>query len=51
MTATARLEALTPDNVLAACALEVAPEQRRFVAPVAQSLPRPMCTPASPGPG
>ncbi|WP_406413044.1 GNAT family N-acetyltransferase [Streptomyces halstedii] len=38
MTATARLEALTPDNVLAACALEVAPGQRRFVAPVAQSL-------------
>ncbi|MFF1461226.1 GNAT family N-acetyltransferase [Streptomyces sp. NPDC058330] len=38
MTATARLEAPTPDNVLAACALEVAPEQKRFVAPVAQSL-------------
>lgn len=36
--ASARLEKLTPDNVLAACRLEVAPEQRKFVAPVAQSL-------------
>ncbi|WP_103533149.1 GNAT family N-acetyltransferase [Streptomyces sp. SM11] len=33
-----RLEKVTPDNVLTACRLEVAPEQRVFVAPVAQSL-------------
>lgn len=33
-----RLEKVTPDTVLAACRLEVAPEQRVFVAPVAQSL-------------
>ncbi|MEW2068339.1 GNAT family N-acetyltransferase [Streptomyces sp. NPDC007346] len=33
-----RLEKVTPDTVLAACRLEVAPEQRKFVAPVAQSL-------------
>ncbi|WP_326696717.1 GNAT family N-acetyltransferase [Streptomyces sp. NBC_01754] len=38
MTANVRLEELTPDNVLAACALDVAPAQRRFVAPVARSL-------------
>lgn len=37
-TARPRLEKVTPDNVLAACRLEVAPEQRVFVAPVAQSL-------------
>ncbi len=29
---------ITADNVLDACRLEVAPEQRRFVSPVAQSL-------------
>ncbi|SCD28807.1 diamine N-acetyltransferase [Streptomyces sp. ScaeMP-e83] len=33
-----RLEKVTPDTVLAACRLEVAPEQRKFVSPVAQSL-------------
>ncbi|MFH9743772.1 GNAT family N-acetyltransferase [Streptomyces anulatus] len=33
-----RLEKVTPDTVLAACRLEVAPEQRVFVSPVAQSL-------------
>ncbi|MFD5211908.1 hypothetical protein ACFWNF_33845, partial [Streptomyces anulatus] len=33
-----RLEPVTPDTVLAACRLEVAPEQRVFVSPVAQSL-------------
>ncbi|MFG2426302.1 GNAT family N-acetyltransferase [Streptomyces sp. NPDC048590] len=33
-----RLEKVTPDNVLAACRLEVAPEQARFVSPVARSL-------------
>ncbi|MFI1225365.1 MULTISPECIES: GNAT family N-acetyltransferase [unclassified Streptomyces] len=32
------LEKVTRDNVLAACRLEVAPEQREFVAPVARSL-------------
>lgn len=37
-TARPRLEKVTPDNVLAACRLEVAPEQRVFVSPVAQSL-------------
>ncbi|ARF71712.1 GNAT family N-acetyltransferase [Streptomyces sp. NPDC012600] len=33
-----RLEEVTPDTVLDACRLEVAPEQRKFVSPVAQSL-------------
>ncbi|KOU03884.1 GNAT family N-acetyltransferase [Streptomyces californicus] len=33
-----RLEAVTPDTVLEACRLDVAPEQRKFVSPVAQSL-------------
>lgn len=37
-TARPRLEMITADNVLDACRLEVAPEQRRFVSPVAQSL-------------
>ncbi|MDX3340100.1 GNAT family N-acetyltransferase [Streptomyces sp. ME02-6979.5a] len=37
-TALPRLEMITADNVLDACRLEVAPEQRRFVSPVAQSL-------------
>ncbi|PSK73534.1 hypothetical protein C6W96_05860 [Streptomyces sp. CS149] len=37
-TARPRLEKITADNVLDACRLEVAPEQRRFVSPVAQSL-------------
>ncbi|HEY3507195.1 MAG TPA: GNAT family N-acetyltransferase [Actinocatenispora sp.] len=32
------LEIITPANVAAACALRVAPEQERFVAPVADSL-------------
>ncbi|WP_432104982.1 GNAT family N-acetyltransferase [Streptomyces sp. bgisy091] len=38
MTTQPRLEKVTPDNVLAACRLEVAPEQKRFVSPVARSL-------------
>ena len=38
MTAQLRLEKVTPDNVLAACRLKVAPGQERFVAPVARSL-------------
>ncbi|MFF5895734.1 GNAT family N-acetyltransferase [Streptomyces argenteolus] len=38
MTAQLRLEKVTPDNVLEACRLKVAPEQERFVAPVARSL-------------
>ncbi|GAA1269753.1 GNAT family N-acetyltransferase [Kitasatospora nipponensis] len=38
MTSPLRLEKITPDNVLAACALEVRPEQREFASPVAQSL-------------
>ncbi len=33
-----RLEKVTEDNVLEACRLQVAPEQRKFVSPVAQSL-------------
>ncbi|MET8730357.1 GNAT family N-acetyltransferase [Streptomyces parvus] len=37
-TARPRLEKITAGNVLDACRLEVAPEQRRFVSPVAQSL-------------
>lgn len=37
-TARPRLEKITADDVLDACRLEVAPEQRRFVSPVAQSL-------------
>ncbi|MEU3976140.1 GNAT family N-acetyltransferase [Streptomyces bacillaris] len=36
--ASPRLEEVTPDTVLEACRLEVAPEQRKFVSPVAQSL-------------
>ncbi|WP_371612354.1 GNAT family N-acetyltransferase [Streptomyces clavifer] len=38
VTASLRLEKVTPENVLAACRLTVAPEQERFVAPVARSL-------------
>ncbi|MER5634262.1 GNAT family N-acetyltransferase [Streptomyces nitrosporeus] len=38
MKATVRLEELTPDNVLDACRLEVAPGQEGFVAPVARSI-------------
>ncbi|MFE4449452.1 GNAT family N-acetyltransferase [Streptomyces sp. NPDC056796] len=38
MTAQLRLEKVTPDNVLDACRLKVAPEQERFVSPVARSL-------------
>lgn len=38
MTETARLEEIGPDNVLAACRLEVGPGQEKFVSPVAQSL-------------
>lgn len=38
MTSTLRLEQLTPENVEAACALTVRPEQERFVDPVAHSL-------------
>ncbi|WP_307126852.1 GNAT family N-acetyltransferase [Streptomyces sp. B1I3] len=38
MTAQPRLEKVTPENVLDACRLTVAPEQERFVAPVARSL-------------
>ncbi|WP_324793134.1 hypothetical protein SJX93_06020 [Streptomyces cyaneofuscatus] len=33
-----RLEKVTADTVLDACRLEVAPAQRKFVSPVAQSL-------------
>jgi diamine N-acetyltransferase len=33
-----RLVELTPDNVRAACRIEVKPEQRNFVAPVAESI-------------
>ncbi len=36
--ASLRLEEVTPDTVLDACRLEVAPEQRKFVPPVARSL-------------
>lgn len=35
---TLRLAELTPDNFQAACRIDVKPEQRRFVAPVAESL-------------
>ena len=35
---TLRLAEMTPDNVQAACRIEVGPEQQRFVAPVAESL-------------
>ncbi|MEV5679262.1 MULTISPECIES: GNAT family N-acetyltransferase [unclassified Streptomyces] len=38
MTASLRLEKVTPDNVIAACRLQVRPDQTTFVAPVAQSL-------------
>ncbi|MEV6260223.1 GNAT family N-acetyltransferase [Streptomyces sp. NPDC051784] len=38
MTTQPRLEKVTPDNVLDACRLEVAPEQERYVSPVARSL-------------
>ncbi|MFE6037669.1 GNAT family N-acetyltransferase [Streptomyces sp. NPDC056452] len=38
MKAQLRLEKVTPENVLDACRLTVAPEQERFVAPVARSL-------------
>jgi diamine N-acetyltransferase len=33
-----RLEPVTPDNVIAACRLRIAPEQEGVVAPVAESL-------------
>jgi diamine N-acetyltransferase len=35
---TLRLAELTPDNVRAACDIEVKPEQQKFVAPVVDSL-------------
>jgi diamine N-acetyltransferase len=35
---TVRLAELTPENVRAACRIEVGPEQESFVAPVAQSI-------------
>ena len=35
---TLRLAELTPDNVAAACRIQVKPEQQKFVAPVAQSI-------------
>jgi diamine N-acetyltransferase len=35
---TIQLAELTPDNVVAACRVEVAPDQQKFVAPVAWSL-------------
>lgn len=38
MTASLRLEQLTPENVEAACALKVRPDQEKFVDPVAHSL-------------
>ncbi|WP_449061761.1 GNAT family N-acetyltransferase [Planomonospora algeriensis] len=38
MTASLRLEKVTPENVRAACDLRLRPGQERFVAPVAQSL-------------
>lgn len=38
MTGTLRLEPVTPDNVLDACALRIRPEQEYFVESVAQSL-------------
>ncbi|MFC4057019.1 GNAT family N-acetyltransferase [Planomonospora corallina] len=38
MTASLRLEKLTPENVRAACDMRLRPGQERFVAPVAQSL-------------
>ncbi|MDX3329247.1 GNAT family N-acetyltransferase [Streptomyces sp. ME02-6979-3A] len=46
MTAQLRLEKVTPDNVLDACRLKVAPEQERFVAPVARSLAEAYAEPA-----
>lgn len=38
MTSSLRLEAITPENVGAACRLKVRPEQEDYVAPVAWSL-------------
>lgn len=38
MTSSLRLEQLTPENLEAACALKVRPEQEKFVDPVAHSL-------------
>jgi diamine N-acetyltransferase len=35
---TVRLVELTPDNIDAACCIDVKPEQRKFVAPVVKSL-------------
>jgi diamine N-acetyltransferase len=35
---TLRLAELTPDNIRAACSIDVKPEQHTFVAPVAQSI-------------
>lgn len=38
LTVTLRLAELTADNVQAACSIEVKPEQRKFVAPVVESI-------------
>jgi len=38
MTGSVRLAELIPDNIAAACALRVRPEQERFVAPVVESI-------------
>ena len=38
MTSSLRLEAITPENVIAACRLKVRPDQEDLVAPVAWSL-------------
>lgn len=38
MTGSVRLAELTPDNVRAACAITIKPEQEAFVAPVAMSI-------------
>ncbi|MFD5134790.1 GNAT family N-acetyltransferase [Streptomyces sp. NPDC058378] len=46
MTAQLRLEKVAPDNVLDACRLKVAPDQERFVAPVARSLAEAYAEPA-----
>ncbi|MET7965984.1 GNAT family N-acetyltransferase [Micromonospora sp. NPDC005305] len=41
-----RLEQITPDNVLAACAIAVRPDQEGLVAPVARSLAEAYAQPA-----
>ncbi|SCL65411.1 GNAT family N-acetyltransferase [Micromonospora chersina] len=41
-----RLEEITPDNVLAACAIAVRPDQEGLVAPVARSLAEAYAQPA-----